>query len=92
MFANALHYMAGQGAMAVFGLVSSIVLARYLPKDVFGQYFYFLDAGDPVPADPGCGRPYALRRARRARPLAHRRVVVARDRGEASTRCRSWRC
>ncbi|HEX3674047.1 MAG TPA: polysaccharide biosynthesis C-terminal domain-containing protein [Rhizomicrobium sp.] len=42
IFANALHYMAGQGAMAVFGLVSSIVLARYLPKTVFGQYFYFL--------------------------------------------------
>ncbi len=42
IFANALHYMAGQGAMAVFGFVSSIVLARYLPKAVFGQYSYLL--------------------------------------------------
>jgi O-antigen/teichoic acid export membrane protein len=42
IFANALHYMAGQGAMAAFGLVSSIVLARYLPKTVFGQYSYLL--------------------------------------------------
>ncbi|HEY1632446.1 MAG TPA: oligosaccharide flippase family protein [Rhizomicrobium sp.] len=42
IFTNVLHYMAGQGAIAVFGLVTSIVLARYLPKDVFGQYSYLL--------------------------------------------------
>ncbi len=40
--ANALNYMAGQTAMAVFGLVSGVVLARYLPKNVFGQYSYLL--------------------------------------------------
>lgn len=39
---NALSYMAGQAAMAVFGFVSGIVLARYLPKNVFGQYSYLL--------------------------------------------------
>ena len=42
ILANALSYLAGQGAMATFGLVSSIVLARYLPKDVFGEYSYLL--------------------------------------------------
>jgi O-antigen/teichoic acid export membrane protein len=42
ILANALSYMAGQGAIAVFGLVSAIVLARYLPKAVFGQYSYLL--------------------------------------------------
>jgi O-antigen/teichoic acid export membrane protein len=42
IFANVLHYMAGQGAMAAFGLVTSVVLARYLPKDVFGQYSFLL--------------------------------------------------
>jgi O-antigen/teichoic acid export membrane protein len=39
---NALSYMAGQAAMAVFGFVSGIVLARYLPKNTFGQYSYLL--------------------------------------------------
>ncbi len=42
ILANALNYMAGQGAMAAFGLITSIVLARYLPKTVFGQYSYLL--------------------------------------------------
>ncbi|HTQ14275.1 MAG TPA: polysaccharide biosynthesis C-terminal domain-containing protein [Rhizomicrobium sp.] len=42
ILANALNYMAGQGAIAVFGLASSIVLARYLPKAVFGQYSFLL--------------------------------------------------
>jgi O-antigen/teichoic acid export membrane protein len=42
ILANALHYIAGQGAMAVFGLASSIVLARYLPKAIFGEYSYLL--------------------------------------------------
>ncbi len=39
---NALSYMAGQAAMAVFGFVSGVVLARYLPKHTFGQYSYLL--------------------------------------------------
>lgn len=42
ILANALSYLAGQGAMATFGMVSSVVLARYLPKAVFGEYFYLL--------------------------------------------------
>jgi O-antigen/teichoic acid export membrane protein len=39
---NALNYMAGQTVMAVFGLVSGIILARFLPKNAFGQYSYLL--------------------------------------------------
>jgi len=42
ILANTLNYIAGQGAMAAFGLVSSIVLARYLPKTVFGEYSYLI--------------------------------------------------
>jgi O-antigen/teichoic acid export membrane protein len=42
ILANTLNYIAGQGAMAAFGLVSSILLARYLPKTVFGEYSYLI--------------------------------------------------
>ncbi len=67
---NILHYLSGQAAMAVFGVVTSAVLARYMSKSDFGQFTYFIAVATIVLPllDPGATG-YYFRKGSRNRDM-----------------------